>query len=220
MCDFVSWVEIPNQDGTKSYYYLTDKEVYSPYGKKVFGDGAKDNDFLGHGAIRAFYASPDGTPLKGGDDREVKDFWNLNQLPPEIAKLVSEFDKHWGKMWKNGVFQNDDLCSIILYAPDEKFRKKAFERLLKQEPSNYDLRYVACYAPDEQLRKKAFERLLLQNPSNYDLCYIVCHSSDENLKIKAIRLLLEKNPSDDDLHYIICSYFNKNLKEKVRTMIK
>ena len=112
MCNFLSWVEIP--DG--KLYYLTDSEVYSEVGRDKLA-WCKDNDVIGHGAIRAFYN------LTGGTDRERRDFWR-DDLPTELVKAVKDFDKHWGKMWNSGAFQADDLREIICNAP-EAWKAKA-----------------------------------------------------------------------------------------------
>jgi hypothetical protein len=187
MCEFISWYE----SGMK-LYYLTDAEVFSEEGKLKL-TGCKDNDILGHGAIKKFYEGMDGVQY------EERDFWN-DTLPKELADKVKEFDKHWGRMWTEGYFQNDDLCYIIEYAPDE-WAAKAWKQLLKQNPSNYYLRYIVAYAPDKW-KAKAWEQLLKQNPSNYDLRYIIKYAPGEWAS-KALEQLLKHNPSNNDLCYII-----------------
>ena len=161
MCNFISWVELP--DGKLAF--LTDEDVFSRHGRRVL-QGCRDNDFLGHGAIRRFFGlGPRGT------DREVRDFWNLEKLPQEIADKIREFDKHWGRMWRAGFFQNDDLIYIIINASEE-WKEKAWRKLLKQNPSNLDLRIIIRYAPNPSYKAKAAEQLLKQKPSSYELRYI------------------------------------------------
>ncbi len=120
MCDFISWIK---KDG--AIFYLTDKEVFSEEGEKKL-KGCLHNDFIGHGAIREFWH------IKGGTDHEVRDFWNTEKLPKELAeklKSIESFDAHWSRMLKEGYFQNDDLRYIIEYAPDTW--KERAKRLLK-----------------------------------------------------------------------------------------
>ncbi|PJE58463.1 MAG: hypothetical protein COU81_00595 [Candidatus Portnoybacteria bacterium CG10_big_fil_rev_8_21_14_0_10_36_7] len=53
MCEFISWIEV-EKDGKVVVLYLTDKDVFSVYGLEKL-KGCQDNDFLGDGAIRAYY---------------------------------------------------------------------------------------------------------------------------------------------------------------------
>jgi hypothetical protein len=166
MCDFVSWIDIKGM-----IYFLTDAEIFSDLGREKLS-GCKDNDFLGHGAIRRFYDLKD-----KGVDRENKNFWEeVSNIPEIIRSKLQNFDHNWGKTFEE-YFQNDDLRYIIEYAPDE-WKSKAWEQLLKQSPSNSDLRYIIEYAPDEW-KKKAWEQLLKQSPSNDDLRYIIRYAPDE-----------------------------------------
>lgn len=168
MCDFISWIE---KDG--EILFLTDKDVFSARGRELFGD-CKDNDVLGHGAIRRYYGK-DGVPLQCGKDHEQRDFWNIENLPSEIQALHPEdphsFMRHWGQMWNGGLFQSDDLCCIIYYAHEE-WKAKAWDQLLKQGPSNDDLSWIIRCAP-ESWKEKASEQLLKQGPSNDDLRCII-----------------------------------------------
>lgn len=167
MCDFISWIEL--LDGT--LVYLEDEDVFSSRGNEVL-TGCRDNDVLGHGAIDLYYG------LRGaGVSHEVRDFWNTHKLPEELAAKIISFDQHWGEVWRSGCFQNDDLRYIIRYAPDD-WATKAWERLLRQNPSNHDLIHIICCAPDDWATK-AWERLLRQSPSNDDLFYIIRYASDD-----------------------------------------
>lgn len=125
MYDFVSW-KMVNKDGTNILYYLTDKEVFSKNGKKLFID-SKDNNVLGWGAINQFFE------LKGrGQGYEVRDFWNTEKLPPVIAEKIKDFDKYWGKMFTSGCFQTDDLEYIMNHGPQE-WKEKARKQLAIQK---------------------------------------------------------------------------------------
>jgi len=205
MCDFISWIEVQKNNETV-YLYLTDKDVFSTDGREILGD-CKDNDIIGHGAIRRYY----NLNSHQGKEREEINFWKKNApIPREIKDKIKEFNKHWGKMWNSGAFQNDDLCYIIEYAPKE-FKQKAWNRLLKQNPTNYDLKYIVISAPKE-FKQKAWNRILKQNPTNYDLCYITRHSTPK-YKEKAWTELLKQNPTNSDLTYII-EYAPKEFKQK------
>ena len=81
MCEFKSWIE---KDG--KILHLTDLDLRDKVIKERLKD-CKDNDILGHGAIRKAYN------ITGGKDYEVKDFWNTKKLPIEIAKTIKEFNK-------------------------------------------------------------------------------------------------------------------------------
>ena len=136
MCDFISWIDYSGKT-----YFLTDKEVFSDVGNLVF-EGCRDNDVLGHGAIRKYYDLPE----KAGTDYEVRDFWNAEKYPKVIQNLLKDgFLKHWGKMFVSGKFMNDDLRYIVVHATP-KYKDLASKQLLQQNPSNSDLRYIVEYA--------------------------------------------------------------------------
>jgi hypothetical protein len=141
MCEFISWKAV-ERNGETHLFYLTDQEVFSKEGTKKFKD-CRDNDVLGHGAIDRFFE------LNGkGRQYEVQDFWNLKNLPQEIAEKVQHFDAHWGKMFNSGAFQSDDLEYIIQNGPPEwkekaqkQFSAQKFKLLASTKimvPKNYD----------------------------------------------------------------------------------
>jgi len=119
MCDFISWVELPEGQ----IAYLTDQEVFSKWGKERLG-GCRHNDVLGHGAIRAYY----GISKDRGLDREQRNFWDTSKLPEELAEKVRHFEEHWGDMWRKS-FRGDDLLYIVEHAPG-KWRRRAVRSLL------------------------------------------------------------------------------------------
>ena len=127
MCEFVSWVEWNNK-----LYYLTDAEVFSDLGREKLA-GCKDNDYLGHNAIRKFWGIPD----KEGTNCEIQNFWELDKLPKEISDKIKEFDKWWVNIWEK-YFMNDDLRCIIYNAP-ATYKAKAAKQLLLQKASNEEL---------------------------------------------------------------------------------
>ncbi|MBU0496861.1 MAG: hypothetical protein KKG04_02775, partial [Candidatus Thermoplasmatota archaeon] len=196
MCDFISWVEIKRK-GKLVLCYLTDEDVFSKYGREIFVD-SRDNDVLGHGAIRKYFKLG-----CEGLDKEVRDFWNNEKLPPELLEKTSSpnmFDKHWGRMWREKFFQNDDLTYLVKYAPEE-WKVRAWEQLIKQNPSNDDLKYLVAYAPEEW-KVRACEQLIKQNPSNDYLKNLVAYAPEE-WKVRAWEQLLKQNPSNNDLIYLV-----------------
>jgi hypothetical protein len=190
MCDFISWIE---KNGV--LHYLTDAEIFEDGKLSPRLEGCRDNDIIGHGAIRKYYA------IQAGKEFETKKFWEKGALPNELEKKVKKFDKFWGKTFASGkYFQNDDLYYIICNAP-ESWKAKAWEQLIAQKPSNDDLRYIICYAP-ESWKAKASEQLIAQKPSKHDLRHIIYYAP-ESWKAKASEQLIAQKPSNDDLHYII-----------------
>lgn len=211
MCEFISWIE---KDGR--ILFLTDKEIFSSQGKERL-EGCQDNDFLGHGAIRRFFAPCSEKMFRGGEEKEQEDFWNTITLPKQIAELLKtpkDFEKHWGKTFEN-YFQNDDLRHIIGYAP-EPYKGKAWEQLLKQSLGNSDLHHIIGYAP-EPYKGKAWEQLLKQNPDNDDLRRII-ENAPEPYKEKAAEQLLKKKPYNDDLCCII-EYAPEPYKSRARKIL-
>ncbi|MBU0625213.1 hypothetical protein KKF05_02615 [Patescibacteria group bacterium] len=103
--------------------FLTDREVFSPHGREVFGTNPRDYDVLGHGAIRRFFAPLGEESLVGGLNCELRDFWDIKRLPPEIQALHPEdpesFLKHWGRIWDTpGCFEPNDLGYLLTHAPE------------------------------------------------------------------------------------------------------
>jgi hypothetical protein len=80
MCNFISWIEKDNK-----LFYLTDKEVFSAHGREKLS-GWRDNDVLGHGAIREFWG------LKYGFECEENDFWT-DDLPEELINLINNKER-------------------------------------------------------------------------------------------------------------------------------
>jgi len=81
MCDFISWM----RNGLE-LYYLTEKELNSPKGDLLLS--RKDNDPLGHGAIRKYFGLEGITTAK---EFENRDFWNGN-LPEPIKDAWNKGD--------------------------------------------------------------------------------------------------------------------------------
>lgn len=116
MCEFISWIEV-KRDGKREILYLDDELLSEKRTKKIL-EGSKDNDFLGHHAIRHVWGLKD----KEGVEGEVPDFWNTDKLPKELrAKLkdFSSFKKNFGKMFENYA-QPNDLRYVIQNAPEDQ----------------------------------------------------------------------------------------------------
>jgi hypothetical protein len=165
-------------------YFLTDKEIYKDYQKRV--GKIKDNDPLGHGAIRAYYGIPDGV----GIEYEERNFWEY-KYPEKIQKCVDNFNVYYSRTFNN-LLQNDDLIYLINCAPD-KWKEnawKALDLLIAKNPSNYNLLYTVIYAPDK-FASKAWALLKDKNSSAYDLRYIIERAPDK-FASKAKKILAER----------------------------
>ena len=232
MCELKSWI---NKDG--KIYHLTDWDLLDECIKKRLA-GCKDNDYLGHGAIRKAYN------IEGGAEHEEQDIWDLDKFPKEIADTLQHFDKYYSWQWEH-CMQSDDLTYIILNGSEpwkekaceqlikqkprngdllaiirkgsEKLKEKAWEQLMKQEPSNGDLTYIICEGP-KQWREKAWEQLLKQEPSNMDLRYMIYYSTKQ-WREKAWEQLMKQGPSYRDLICII-RYGHEPWQEKVKAELK
>ena len=105
MCEFISWINFEGK-----LYFLTDADIFSDYGKKILS--TKDNDPIGHTAIRIYYN------LKHGEQHECQDVWNPSKFPPEIAEKLKDFDTNFGWTFAKHL-QGDDLNYILANGPDE-----------------------------------------------------------------------------------------------------
>ena len=113
MCEFISWIEV-ERNGKKEILYLDDQLLSEKRTRELL-KGSKDNDFLGHHAIRAAWNLKDDEGKQG----EVRDFWNTQKLPKELrAKLrdFPTFQKNFGKMFESYA-QPDDLSYVVKNAP-------------------------------------------------------------------------------------------------------
>ena len=173
MCEPISWIE---KDG--ELFYLTDREVFSKHGREVFGAKHKDNDLLGHNAIRLYWN------LKGGTQHENTSLWDPDSYPAEIGELLKDietFKKNWGRMLSRGMFMSDDLCYIIKYGTF-KYQELAWKQLVKQEPSNNDLCCIMGYGTPKY-KTLAWNQLLKQEPSNDDLFYVMRYGPSKYKKL-------------------------------------
>ncbi len=209
MCGFISWIETSLISPKSGLFYLTDAQAYSDRGKEVLA-GAQDNDILGHGAIRAFYDLG-----QVGKEHEVTDFWNLEKLPSELQEKIRNFDLYWGRMFRSGCFQDDDLRHILLHAPSG-WREKAWTQLLMQHPTNSDFLIIVRDAPAEW-KERASAQLFEQDLSNEDLRYIMAYGTPE-LQEKAWKRLMEQGPSSGELCAVV-AFTPQQWKERAWDML-
>jgi hypothetical protein len=213
MC-FLSWIE---KDG--QLFFLTDREVFSPRGRKIFGKNPleKGNELLGQAAIRRYYGNGNGW-MRGGVTRGVWDFWKEGVLPPKLVALVADFDCYWGWMWDGGAFQEDDFRYIFRHAPDE-WRGRACEKLLGLEDvSSQSLRCIIERALDPQ-RERAWKILLERKDVDDHLRLIIidCQAPDE-WRGRACEKLLERGITEQNLRTIVC-YGPEEWREKAWDLI-
>gem|GEM_PF-2060625 len=113
MCEFVSWIET-DRGGKKSVLFLDDELLFSERSEEIL-KGSKDNDFLGHHAIRNVWNLKENEGREG----EEKNFWEAKRLPKELQPKLKDcpsFKKHFGRMVENYA-QTDDLRYIAEHAP-------------------------------------------------------------------------------------------------------
>ena len=80
MCRPISWVE---KDGHN--LYLTTNDIFNTErGEELRKHTLAPGDWIGHGAIRYYYAK-DGEPMTGGVNKEMDDFSSPLNFPLEIA---------------------------------------------------------------------------------------------------------------------------------------
>ncbi len=112
MCEFISAIRIEGH-----LLYIDNKTLDEKRTKEILKD-SKDNDLLGHHAIRAVYDLKSGE----GQEIEVQDFWNPKNLPEELRSKLKDFEtfkSNFGKLVTNHA-QLDDLEYIIKKAPKTK----------------------------------------------------------------------------------------------------
>ena len=111
MCEFISW----KKDSQGSVFFLTDNEVFSPRGRETL-KGTKDNDYIGHGAIDAFF----GSATHNLSQFENQNFWDNTPFPPQIAVHLESPQTlldTWGKILRESL-QPDDAYYILTHAPE------------------------------------------------------------------------------------------------------
>jgi hypothetical protein len=104
MCEFISWITTKDE----SVLFVTDADL-----KKL--ESRKDNDPLGHGAIRFLYC----LNSIAGKEGECQDFWIPENYPEEIASILRSPEKiknTWGEMIGRHM-QKGDLRYVYRRAP-------------------------------------------------------------------------------------------------------
>ena len=120
MCEFISWIEKENK-----VYYLTSSDLASKRGKQLIKHTRREEDLVGHGAIRWFYGE-----FKGGTEKECTDFSSPDNFPKEIVEDI-----------KLGKFKGMGICKETLtqsaYEEYEKIEHSAYEEYKKIEQTAY-----------------------------------------------------------------------------------
>ena len=190
MCQLISYVVYKGK-----VLFLTDADVYSSFGRKQL-KGLRDADIIGHGAVREYYK----IPAEQGVDHERTDFW-ANDLPEEIQLAVKDFEKNFGRIFRSGAVTSSNLHHIVCHAT-EKYKKLAWEQLLKQDSPNFDL-LIIIYDATEKYKKLAWEQLLKWIPTHRDLRLIICDGPPKYKALAWKQLIKQCVPSKHDLRNII-----------------
>lgn len=198
---FLSWIEVI-KDGRIQLFYLTDSEVFSKRGQKLLKDYLRKNLIFCHEAIRDFFE----LDAEEGDESRVKYFWNVEQLPQELAEKVNEFDRHWGKMFSNGYFGIDQLCDILYdsEAPIE-WRNKVGAEIFRRCPEDWRLMEIIERTPQEW-KEKAW-RELLNRDKEAAYCRITKYGCrygiPEEWRNEAAEMILKKSPTKENIKMVI-----------------
>ena len=198
MCHFISWYE--SKDG--ALFYLTDAEIFSARGREI-AEQIK-NDALGHGAICAYFDLKADQLIR----REEPFFWLTEKLPSEIAQKIENFDRHWGKMFKEGYFPSYILTDVILhYVTPKIWREKFFEQFKQQISSHkflYSLDFQCLVAivilGDSKACRKSAWKILIKNKKSVSTTFYRCLKKIKNKSpdrlIRWSATILEKFPSN------------------------
>jgi antitoxin component YwqK of YwqJK toxin-antitoxin module len=137
MCEFVSWIE---KDG--KVLYLTDADVYSSFGRDQL-QGVRDNDVLGHGAIRQYF------DIVGGQQHERTIFWGRD-VPKEIRDAIKR-----GAMTRmlRESMRIDEIANVVTTKPPawalEAIKKTKRLRVTRRKAGTYC--EVLAWYPSGQL---------------------------------------------------------------------
>ncbi len=90
MSEFISWIE-KEKEGKKQIFFLTGKQVFhTKKGKELFKE--LHGDFIGHSAIRFYYALKDTTNRGRLYEKECTDFSTPNKFPAVIVRAIKRGD--------------------------------------------------------------------------------------------------------------------------------
>lgn len=121
---FISWIDIEGE-----LYYLTDKEIFSYDGLTHFAGIPEPEFVLGHEAIREFYSLRKGS----GTEHNCREFWNPVLLPTEINEKIVNFEKHFGRTFKEKFWTYNYNEFMLHQRAPEEWRERAWNTLLEQE---------------------------------------------------------------------------------------
>lgn len=127
MCRFFSYKEAVGEDKKVHILYLDDVALFKADGTssdkmaELLKDGSRDRDFMGHGAICAYYGIKDNE----AGDQEVRNIWNGELLPKELRSKFKDGEtviRNFGQMLRTYA-PAEDLDYLRIEAPrDDRWR--------------------------------------------------------------------------------------------------
>ena len=195
MCQFVSWIK-----HNEKVYFLDDLKLNTKEGRELLKQ-CKDDDIIGHGAIRAYYPEL----RKLGTNVECDDFSSPDEFPSEVVEAI-----------KKGIFTEFGECVDILTKPAWDKHKKVSGAAFAE----YDKVHAAAYAKYKKVRDAAwaeyikahdaaraeFEKVRVANHAEYEK--VRCAAYAEYDKVRVAAHAEYKKVSD-----AACAEYNKKHRE-------
>src|SRR4030042_5084025 len=133
MCEFLSWVELPNG----KLRYLTAKNLATKKGRELREYVGNSEDLTGHGAIRKYWGLDNYIIHHVGKNHECADFSTPDNFPSELAEAI-----------KSGEFRGLGLPlrMLVQEAQEEYDRvyqpaRKEYIRVYQEAKEEYDRVY-------------------------------------------------------------------------------
>lgn len=173
-------------------YFLTDEEIFSPKGKKLFQIQSL-NYALGHAAIRSYFDIEHGV----GANCWQADFWEIKTLPPQIAEKIGNFDKNFGRTFKE-CFWFYNLYDIFNHPNvTPKWRQLAWRQILVLEKEDWSFCSIIAaqrngIVPNEW-KEKAWIELIRRGIKNKDTLHYLAINAPAPWSEKARRLAEKKS---------------------------
>ena len=209
MCEFISW----KKDSQGSVFFLTDNEVFSPHGRETLKD-TKDNDYIGHGAIDAFF----GSATHNLSQFENQNFWDNTPFPPQIAVHLESPQTlldTWGKILRESL-QPNDAYYILTHAP-QPWRSALMDICLRHVTK--DSRYSYCTLRDvKNLTEQQTDTLIKGITKNSSYSYYTLRDV-KNLTEQQINILIKGITKNSSYSYCTLRYV-KNLTQTQIALLK